>query len=290
MRRLFTIDEMRARGLTRSAIRWGEKTGQWRAICRGVWGEGPDNPSDVDRARASVIASGGIACGKLAGFLLGLDSLDAFESVEVVFAKEPGSSNWRTGARRRLIPSGRVIDVAGVRCTDLLQTLLDLAVEVDDIQWEQVLESALRRHGTSRSEIEAAIAGTRGADRIRRVLALRPQDALPTESLLETLMVQLARTVPGLPPPVRQYNVFDAYGNFVARVDLAWPELGIFLELDGQHHKNQPVYDAHRQTLVVAVTGWLPGRFTWYGVVHIPKTTARQLAGIVEQAYARAAA
>lgn len=291
MRRLLTIDEMRARGLTRSAIRWGEKTGRWRAICRGVWGEGPEDPSDVDRALAAVLASGGVACGKLAAFLLGLDSLDMFfDSVAEEFALKPGSSNWRAGARRRLIPAERIIDVADIKCTDTLQTLLDLAAEVNDVQWEQVLESGLRKHGTSLSEIGAAMEGTQGAARIRRVLTLRPPDAPPTESLLETLMVQLARTVPGLPPPVRQYKVFDALGNFVARVDLAWPELGLFLELDGQLHKNQRVYDAHRQTRVVTVTGWLPGRFNWYGVVHIPKTTARQLAALVGQARARAAA
>ena len=96
-----------------------------------------------------------------------------------------------------------------------------------------------------------------GTARIRRVLALRPPGAPPTESLLETLMVQLARTVPGLPEPVRQLEVEWA------RVDLAWPDLGLFVELDGQQHKDQPLYDARRETAVVAATGWLCGRFTW---------------------------
>jgi very-short-patch-repair endonuclease len=49
-------------------------------------------------------------------------------------------------------------------------------------------------------------------------------------------------------------------GLFVARVDLCKPEIGLFLELDGQHHKDQPVYDARRETAVVAATGMLPGR------------------------------
>lgn len=40
-----------------------------------------------------------------------------------------------------------------------------------------------------------------------------------------------------MPPAVRQLDVFDDNGRFVARVDLAWPELGIFIELDGEHHK-----------------------------------------------------
>ena len=119
------------------------------------------------------------------------------------------------------------------------------------------------------------------------MLAVRPPGAPATESLLETLMVQLARTVPGLPPPTRQLEVYDSHGNFVARVDLAWPELGLFIELDGQQHKGQPVYDARRETAVVAATGWLCGRFTWHEVVRIPVTTARRLADVVDQARRR---
>jgi hypothetical protein len=76
----------------------------------------------------------------------------------------------------------------------------------------------------------------------------RPTGAPPTESLLETLAVQLARTVPGLGDPVRQL-VVEREGLFVARVDLAW----------------------------------LCARFTWREITVIPHTTARRLAEIVDQ-------
>jgi very-short-patch-repair endonuclease len=130
----------------------------------------------------------------------------------------------------------------------------------------------------------------RGRPRIRRVLALRPAGAPATESLLETLMVQLARTVPGLGELVRQQEVFDADGVFVARVDLCRPDLGFFLELDGQHHRGQPVYDARRETAVVAATGWLPGRFTWHELTRVPRATARRLEAIAAQCARRLAA
>ena len=100
-------------------------------------------------------------------------------------------------------------------------------------------------------------------------------------------MVQLARTVPGLPPPTRQLRVESALGNFVPFVDLSWPEFGLFLELDGQQHKGQPVYDAHRQTAVIRATVWLCGRFTWDEVTRLPRTTARALAELVEQSRRR---
>jgi hypothetical protein len=170
--------------------------------------------------------------------------------------------------------------------------MLDLAETLDDSRWEQALESALRKRLTTIKEVGVSLVEMQssrrpGTARIRRVLALRPAGAPPTESLLETLMVQLARTVPGLPDPVRQLNVFGPDGRFDARVDLAWPELGIFIELDGQQHKGQPVYDANRETAVVAATGWLCGRFTWKEVVHLHIVTARRLAAIVDQARRR---
>jgi hypothetical protein len=170
--------------------------------------------------------------------------------------------------------------------------LVDLAADLNDHQWEHALESVLRTRLTSIAEIEAALpslghARTPGVRRMRRVLDLRPGGAPPTESLLETLMVQLVRSIDSLPDPVRQHEVVDEHGTFVARLDLSWPELGLFVELDGQHHEGQPVYDARRETAVVAATGWLPGRFTWHEVVRIPQTTARRLAALAAQARRR---
>jgi very-short-patch-repair endonuclease len=162
--------------------------------------------------------------------------------------------------------------------------LIDLAGELDDLVWEQALESALRRRLTTIRDVERAARGCqRGVARMRRVLALRPAGTPPTESLLETLMVQLARSVAGLAPPMRQVRVSNSYGEFVARVDLAWPDLGLFVELDGQHHKGQPVYDARRETAIVAATGWLCGRFTWQEVAHLQRVTVRRLASLAEQ-------
>jgi very-short-patch-repair endonuclease len=68
---------------------------------------------------------------------------------------------------------------------------------------------------------------------------------------------------------------------------LCWPELGVFCELDGQHHKGQPIYDANRQTRVVTATGWLPGRFTWAEVRYNPIPTGRRLLRLLSRAELR---
>lgn len=275
MRRVFTADDAAAAGVSRAALRWGERTGRWQRLERQVYVEGAEPPSDFDRARARVLAAHNVARGGLAGVLHGLDAvtLDPRPTREV----RPDPDH--------------IAVVAGIPCADGLQTLVDLAAGLDDLEWEQALESALRMRLTSIEELEAALptlgrARTPGTARMRRVLARRPRGAPPTESLLETLMVQLAREIAGLGDPTRQLEVFDADGLFVARVDLAWEPLGFFVELDGQHHEHQPVYDARRET-VVAATGWLPGRFTWHEVTRLRRTTARRLAAIANQAIAR---
>jgi very-short-patch-repair endonuclease len=90
-------------------------------------------------------------------------------------------------------------------------------------------------------------------------------------------MVQLIRSDSTLPSPTRQVEVRNEFGDFVARVDLAYPSLGVFLELDGQHHQDQPVYDAVRQTAVVAAKKWLPGRFTWDDITRRRRLTLHRL-------------
>src|SRR5436190_17054405 len=284
MRRLFTTAEANDRGLSRAALRWGERTGRWRRIDINVYAEGPEPPSALDAARAAALATGGIAGGCVAGVLLALDAVE-LRGPDV---SVPLGRNGRPGFRRRTVSPEHVVRIEGIACTDGPQTLIDLAAALDDLRWEQALESGLRKRLLSIDDLVSWPARVRGMSRVRRVLALRrPAGAPPTESLLETLMVQLARTVPGLGPPVRQLEVFDEHGQFVARVDLAWPELGLFIELDGQQHLGQPVYDARRETAVVAATGWLCGRFTWTEVVTLPNSTARRLAALADRARQR---
>ncbi len=243
MRRMFTTADTLADGLTASALRWGEGRGRWRRVRQGVYVEGPEAPTAFERALADVVATDGVATGGLAATLLGLDGVELEGRC----------------VRRRRLPDARVLDVDGHRCTDGLQTLVDLAAGVDDLIWEQALESALRKRLVTVPDLEGALPGlgrsrVPGTVRMRRVLERRPAGAPPTGSLLETLMLQLARTVPGLGEPVRQLRIGPWF------LDLSWPAIGMFTELDGEQHLGQPVYDARRETAIVAATGWLCGR------------------------------
>ena len=78
----------------------------------------------------------------------------------------------------------------------------------------------------------------------------------------------------GLPKPEPQFEVFDELGTLVARVDFAWPELGVFVEFDGKvkyerYRREGETLDEFlmrekaREVLVCQLTGWTCVRITW---------------------------
>lgn len=280
MRRLFTTKQFYADGGTRADLRRGVAQGLWRKIDFGVFIEGAEEPTAFQATLARFVAMGSEVWGTAAGQLHGFDAMDDWPHA--------------TPVRRRVELLDPIVMVDGLRCTSPLQAIIDIAEFVDDLVWEQAFESGLHQGHFTVEQVEALLprltkSRRHGSPVIHRVLAQRPPGAPPTESLLETLMVQLARSI-GVPPPTRQLRVTNRHGEFVARVDLCWPEFGVFLELDGEQHKKQPKYDAWRQTQVVAATGWLPGRFTWSQVRYNPKPTGRLLLGLLEQGANRSVA
>lgn len=77
-----------------------------------------------------------------------------------------------------------------------------------------------------------------------------------------------------VPLPVPQYEVQDSNGRVVARLDFAWPELGVWLEFDGkvkyekllkegERPSDVVVREKAREDLVRRITGWRCIRITW---------------------------
>jgi hypothetical protein len=91
----------------------------------------------------------------------------------------------------------------------------------------------------------------------------------------------------GLPAPEVNYPIHDEHGHEVARVDLAWPALGLFLEFDGKI-KNQRllkegedpsdvvVREKRREDMICRLTGWRCIRIVWADLYR-PEITAAQI-------------
>ena len=174
--------------------------------------------------------------------------------------------------RSRSLAAVDVVVVRGLRVTSVARTLLDLAPQATREELERLLDDALLRRRTTLGRLERTLdrAGARGRG---GVVALRTAAAVwgegRYESIAETATARwLAQA--GLELPRSQYEVRDSDGAFVARVDFAWPERRVALEVDGFAWHGDAVSfaaDRHRQNRLVAA-GW-----------QVVRTSPRALAG-----------
>ena len=90
----------------------------------------------------------------------------------------------------------------------------------------------------------------------------------------------------GLPAPIPNYPILDRHGREIARVDLAWPELGVFLEFDGKVkyqrllREGESVTDCvlrekGRESLICELTGWRCIRIVWADLYKPAEVAAR---------------
>jgi very-short-patch-repair endonuclease len=81
--------------------------------------------------------------------------------------------------------------------------------------------------------------------------------------------------------PVPEFTVLDQHGQFVGRVDFAYPELRYAIEVDGyEAHSSLQAFrhDRARQNDLVDL-GWTVHRFTWDDVEHHPGRVAQRILG-----------
>lgn len=150
------------------------------------------------------------------------------------------------------------------------RTAFDLGRQADRTAAVIAIDALLHQRVIPLAEL-AAIADThvgwRGVMRFRRVLELaEPGAASPMETRLRLIIVDA-----GLPRPVAQVEI-RRNGRFVARVDLAYPDLRLAIEYEGDHHRDRSTY---RRDIVrfnaLRAAGWAALRFTADDVFRRPQ-------------------
>jgi len=144
------------------------------------------------------------------------------------------------------------------------RTLLDLGAVCHESVVEMAVDSAENRGLVTVSGLRRALQrlgrpGRNGAGVLRRVLDQQYGRPAVPESEMETMLLQVLRRN-GLPEPVPQYEVRDACGAFIARVDAAYPDLRIAIDYDSvKHHsgRKQLIVDSERRNRIWAA-GWFP--------------------------------
>jgi very-short-patch-repair endonuclease len=117
--------------------------------------------------------------------------------------------------------------------------------------------------------------GARGCRRLRDAVELvRVGSGSAMESETRLLIVRNE-----LPEPVLQHEIRDPGGRFVARVDMAFPEHGVVVEYEGDHHRTDPG-QWHRDVAryrTLERLGWRTFRVTRSDVRDHPGRTVHEL-------------
>ena len=129
-----------------------------------------------------------------------------------------------------------VTAIDGIPITRAARTIVDLGYVVDEATVVSALDDALRRALVTVASVEETLEriGPRrlGSGVVRAALKRRPADAPVPESVLESRFEQLL-TEAGLPAPIRQHEIRDRHGALLARVDFAYPDARLAIEVDG---------------------------------------------------------
>lgn len=274
---LLPASVLTAEGLTPRQITDLRCDGVIERIIRGLYRLAGTQSPTQDIAACLMRHEGALGSHTSALFLHGLDVVPP---PDPYFTMPPGSSSSTTlgvlhrspvepvdRTYRQRLPvtslARSIVDAAEVLAIDDLAAVVNEAISRRMVRLPQMIDAADR--------VEAA-PGRIGSGRLRAVLATWT-DAIQPDSVAEAAAIRKIRAF-GLPAPVTQHVVVDAQGEFVARVDLAWPDELVAREYDSVkwHRPDRIEHDEVRRQRLEAL-GWsvaaihrhhlLPGEADW---------------------------
>lgn len=250
---------------SRKAFEEALRRGEWVRVLRGAYVRGGDPGGLAVRARAAqlLLPQEAWAADRSLLWLLGVDVLPpgpvVLEAVVPRLAVVPRRAGLRV--RECAVPKEDQQFQGELRILRPVRAVADLLRLLPDPERLVVADAALRNGATPevlREELERH-RRLRGIRRALAVLDLADGRAeSPPESRLRFLLLTAGY------PVVPQHDVYSGDGRWLARVDLALPELRIAIEYDGREvHDRLDVFvrDRRRQN-DLAAAGWTVLRFS----------------------------
>lgn len=251
---VFGRSQVVALGVGSEAIRWRLRTGRWEPVFPKVYGLAGAPETWSQRVMAGCLhwSPDATASHRAAAKLRGMCRL-RHARVELSVARGRNRAASRAVVVHRTaepIPAEDIAPVDGIPATRPARTLLDLAATESERTTARFVDDALRRRLVSLTFLDRWLADPcrkqhRGAARLCRLMEERMIRGV-TGSQLESDALALLRAA-RLPMPMLQYRLEDERGRVVARLDLAYPEQRIGIELDGfAFHDTRDSFDSER--------------------------------------------
>jgi very-short-patch-repair endonuclease len=217
--------------------------------------------SSESRIWRAVVATGGVLSHiSAARRLSGTPALGCPVDVLVAYGHTPAREGVVVHRTRRLPESHVVRDEAGFRITIAPRTLVDICAPARGLTDSQIVDIVDAWLASGRAKlswlqwfVETEAHHLPGRRRAAHILGLDQR----VDSAAERRLSRLLRAA-GLLACVNQYVLRDPDGAFLARVDFAWPERHVALELDSYRYHSGPgvfVQDRRRGN-EIGLSGW----------------------------------
>lgn len=261
-------------GISRITLKRAADAGLIRRARRGEYARLSPPGSRIEwlRQTAADVDPRAVLAVRGAAAFYGLDAIDG-QCVEWIVPHGGPRPSSPLVHRRRRFEDIEVELRGGLLVTSPRQTLADLGAHVDLDILERATESALRLKLVTELALRdfayIFLYKRHGGAALRAVLDRRPIGARPTDSDIETRLLQVYRHG-NVRVPERQWAIYGADGTVIARVDCGFPPLAFGTEVDGFESHGTPEalqYDLNRQN-AVEDTGFTLRRFTHNDVAY----------------------
>lgn len=275
---VITRDQLIEAGFSTSAIYRLLKNEELFALHPEVFRFSVTPETDLQRIFGSVAwaGNGALASFNSAGIVWRLDG--QWSTIPEITTPRRLRSTKRVIVHRSTVPPEDRGTVAGIPVTSCALTLLNLCSIREEEEMEIALYDALRRGLVSLPRLKwtAKTAGGKGrpGTKMFKGILAGANEGSKTESGLEVRFLRIVKKF-RLPKPVPQFVVMDG-DRFVARVDFAYPEKKVAIEL--LSHKWHSGRKSWRKDLKrgndLSAPGWIVRYYTYDDVVEDPEGVA----------------
>lgn len=256
-------------GMTNAQIGRRLRTGQWERAARGVYRHAATEQTRLSRLLAVCLAHDALASHSSAAAIHGIDGYP-LNRIEVVVA-----ANRSPAVKGAHLHKSAQMDLAGptvrkaIPVTGVGRTVLDLAGVVSRRRLDDTIDAVIRDGRLRLWDlydvlVSHARRGRNGCGALRAALDTRLGDDRVPLSRWSRMVADLLVEA-GLGQARFEYPIHAADGEFIAQVDLAFPDRCLAIELDSvrwHHNLHNFGHDRQRRNRLLLV-GWDVLNFTW---------------------------